>query len=69
MRRFGVWCDRAGIARATGTHCLRHSFATRLYRRTRDLLLVRTALHHRSITSTMVYAVADRDEVRRVVSA
>lgn len=36
-------------------HCLRHTFAMRLYREKRDIRLVRYALGHESITNTMVY--------------
>ncbi|MBD3297887.1 MAG: tyrosine-type recombinase/integrase, partial [candidate division Zixibacteria bacterium] len=35
---------------------MRYTFATRLYRRTGDLNLVRRALGHGQITSTEVYA-------------
>lgn len=37
-------------------HCLRHTFAIRLYRKTKDLRLVQVALGHRNITNTMIYA-------------
>ncbi len=37
-------------------HALRHTFAMRLYAKTKDLLLVKRLLGHRSITSTQVYA-------------
>ena len=36
-------------------HTLRHTFATDLYRRTRDLALVAKALGHSSITTTTIY--------------
>jgi site-specific recombinase XerD len=52
--RFAAWQERAGI-RPVSPHALRHTFAMRLYRGTRDLLIVKEALGHRSITSTMVY--------------
>lgn len=45
-------------------HALRHTFAMRLYARTKDLLLVRKMLGHRSITSTLVYADALDDMPR-----
>lgn len=39
-------------------HSLRHSYAMRLYQRTKDLLLVQQALGHRAIQNTTVYAKA-----------
>jgi site-specific recombinase XerD len=46
----------AGITRPFSIHSLRHTFATRLYRKTGDLYLVQRALGHRQITTTEVYA-------------
>lgn len=37
-------------------HSLRHTFAIRLYKKTKDLRLVQVALGHRNIANTMVYA-------------
>ena len=51
------------------THSLRHTFATELYRRTRDLGLVQAALGHASITSTMVYARVDEERLRAAIGA
>ncbi len=53
--RFAAWQRRAGIGRPVSPHALRHTFAMRLYHSTRDVLLVKDALGHRSILSTMVY--------------
>lgn len=36
-------------------HSLRHTFAVELYRKTKDILLVKRAMGHKSINSTMVY--------------
>lgn len=36
-------------------HCFRHTFAIDLYKRCRDVMLVKTALGHKSINNTMVY--------------
>ena len=55
-RRLQMWLGRAGIKRSLSVHGLRHTFATGLYQRTGDVLLVREALRHRSIASTLVYA-------------
>ena len=67
QRRLQLWCGRAGIGHAVRPHDLRHSFAIRIYRKTRDLLLVQQALRHRSIASTTVYARTDDAAVRAAV--
>lgn len=36
-------------------HTLRHFYATRLYHKTKDLLLIKERLGHRSINSTLIY--------------
>ncbi len=46
----------AGIERRLTVHGLRHTFATALYARTKDILLVQRAMDHRSVASTLVYA-------------
>ena len=48
-------------------HMLRHTFADRIYRKTRDVLVVKEALRHRSVTSTMVYARPSEEAVRAVL--
>ena len=50
-------------------HSLRHTFAIRLYRKTKDLRLVQVALGHRSITNTMIYAdyVYSQQELRKLI--
>lgn len=50
-------------------HCLRHTFAIELYKRTRDLRLVQQALGHKSISNTMVYAnyIYSTTELRKVL--
>ncbi len=68
QRLYSRFAQRAGI-RCTRTHSLRHSFATRLYERTSDVLLVQRALTHRSIQSTMVYARCDDRRLRGYLDA
>ncbi len=69
QRRLGEWLERAGVQGRFSPHSLRHTFATELYRRTRDVALVQAALGHASITSTMVYARADSQSVREAIGA
>lgn len=54
--RFKVWLHWAGIDRpGLSPHSTRHTFGTRMYRRTHDLLLVGRALGHRTAEATAVY--------------
>ncbi len=50
-------------------HCLRHTFAIRLYKKTKDLRLVQFALGHRNITNTMIYAdyVYSQQELKKLL--
>lgn len=65
--RIRTWLERAEVA---GTpHSLRHTFATRLLRRTGDLFLVKAALLHRSIASTAVYLSVSDDRLRAALDS
>jgi site-specific recombinase XerC len=66
-RRLKMWAARAGLARRVHAHQLRHAFALRVYGRCQDLLVVKEALCHRSIASTLVYARADEGRLRRAL--
>jgi integrase/recombinase XerC len=50
-------------------HALRHTFAIRLYKKTKDLRLVQVALGHRNITNTMIYAdyAYSQHELRKLI--
>jgi len=76
----GPWTVRAvqesvkNSLRATGlyetgkaVHSLRHSFATELYRKTKDLRLVQKQLRHKSISSTTIYADVTNSEIEESV--
>jgi integrase/recombinase XerC len=67
-RRLAGWLEAAGITRRASPHTLRHSFATALYRRTGDIRLVREALRHRSIASTLVYARVDGERLKAAMA-
>ncbi len=60
--RLAHWLERAGITCRCSVHTLRHTFATRLYEKTKNLRLVQRALGHRRVTTTEIYAqFADAD--------
>jgi len=65
--RFKYWLDKAGIKRHLTVHCTRHSFAMNLYRQTGDLRLVQTALGHRHISTTEIYARVEDRVLRRAL--
>ena len=67
QRRFKCWLGKAGITRSASPHSLRHRFAMAMYERTGDVLLVKEALHHRSITSTLVYARVNDEKIRQAL--
>lgn len=50
-------------------HALRHSAAIRLYKKSRDIHLVKYLLGHRSITNTMIYLdyVHSQEHLRRII--
>jgi integrase/recombinase XerC len=67
-RRLEEWARRAGIQGRVHPHRLRHTFGTRLFRSTRDVLLTARALCHKSVASTAVYVRVDSASVRAAVS-
>lgn len=50
-------------------HSLRHTFAIRLYKKTKDIRLVQVALGHRNVMNTMIYAdyVYSQQELRKLI--
>ncbi len=50
-------------------HALRHTFALNLYRKAKDILILKLALGHRSLSNTMIYADFQykNDELRRAI--
>lgn len=56
---------RAGIRkRKNGAHMLRHTFATLLYKKQKDLLLVQEALGHASLDTSRIYTHFDNDKLK-----
>ena len=54
-RRLDHWFRAARIDKKLSPHALRHTFATHLYSRTGDILVVQRALGHRDLSTTQVY--------------
>ena len=52
----GIWYDMRPEGCDKKLHSLRHTFAIKLYKETKDILLLKQALGHTSITSTLVYS-------------
>ncbi|QKF73304.1 integrase / recombinase [Aliarcobacter faecis] len=56
----------AGIRKEkNGAHMLRHSFATLLYSKHHDLILVQEALGHADINTSRIYTHFDKDRLRK----
>jgi site-specific recombinase XerD len=52
VKRLGV---KAGIKKDVHPHLLRHTFATKFYRETRNILMTQKALGHEDVSTTMIY--------------
>ena len=60
----------AGLPEHYSPHCLRHSFGTRMHRKSGgDLNVVAEAMGHSSIETTTVYAKRDREAMRSVIAS
>ena len=56
---------KAGIRKEkNGAHMLRHSFATLLYKKEKDLLLVQEALGHASLNTSRIYTHFDNEKLK-----
>ena len=51
-----------------GAHMLRHSFATLLYQRHKDLVLVQEALGHADLNTSRIYTHFDKDQLLKAAS-
>ncbi len=58
---------KAGINKNIHPHTLRHTFATDLYRKTKDIMLVQKALGHSDISTTMIYTHIVDDELEEAM--
>ncbi|AXH09790.1 integrase [Malaciobacter halophilus] len=48
-----------------GAHMLRHTFATMLYQKSKDLILVQESLGHADINTSRIYTHFDKDKLKR----
>ncbi|RKV46743.1 tyrosine recombinase XerH [Helicobacter pylori] len=59
----------AGLRREkNGAHMLRHSFATLLYQKHHDLILVQEALGHASLNTSRIYTHFDKERLKEAAS-
>ena len=59
----------AGIRKEkNGAHMLRHTFATLLYLKSKDLVLVQEALGHASLDTSRIYTHFDKDKLYKAAS-
>jgi len=65
--RLSYWAKRAGIAGKVSPHQCRHAFASKLLEQTHDIELVRRAMLHASISSTVPYLQVSDDRLRAAV--
>lgn len=60
---------QAGIRKAkNGAHMLRHTFATLLYRKRKDIVLVQEALGHASLNTSRIYTHFDNDRLKEAAT-
>jgi integrase/recombinase XerD len=56
----------AGIRKEkNGAHMLRHTFATMLYQKSKDLILVQESLGHADINTSRIYTHFDKDRLKQ----
>jgi len=60
---------KAGIRKEkNGAHMLRHTFATLLYLKSKDLVLVQEALGHASLDTSRIYTHFDKERLKKAAS-
>ena len=57
--------SKKSIGKRISPHTLRHTFATDLYRETKDIRLVQKALGHSDLSTTMIYTHIVDDELEQ----
>ncbi len=64
VKRYG---RKAGLTKDVHPHLLRHTFATDLYRETKNIRLVQKALGHANLATTMIYTHIVDDELEEAL--
>ena len=67
--RLEMWSKKAGIAKKVTPHVLRHTFATSLYAKTKNLIAVQKALGHEYITTTQIYTHIQDEELHSALES
>jgi len=52
----GIWYEMRPVGCDKKLHSLRHTFSIRLYEKSKDILLLKRALGHKSLQSTLIYS-------------
>lgn len=61
------YAKKAQITKDISPHTLRHTFASDLYRKTKNLIIVKESLGHSSISTTQVYTHLVNDELEQAM--
>ena len=61
------YAKKAGINKKISPHTLRHTFATDLYRDSKNIRLVQKALGHSNLSTTMIYTHIVDDELEQAL--
>jgi len=68
--RFKQWLQWAGIDReGLSVHSTRHTFGTRIYRKSKDLLLVAKAMGHKNVETSRIYVHDDTEALEEALES
>ncbi len=67
QRALTKWLRLAGVEGHYSPHSLRHTFATQVYERTKNIRLVQDVLGHQNIGTTMIYTHVTKQEIAEAV--